>query len=66
MAPADAGPPPATASLAGPLADAVDDLERRMIHDALREAGGNVATAAARLGISRKGLFLKRRRLGID
>jgi hydrogenase-4 transcriptional activator len=63
---ADTGPPPATASPAATLADAVDDLERRMIHDALREAGGNVATTAARLGISRKGLFLKRRRLGID
>ncbi len=63
---ADTGPPLATASPAATLADAVDDLERRMIHDALREAGGNVATTAARLGISRKGLFLKRRRLGID
>ena len=49
-----------------PLASAIEQLERAMIHRAIREAGGRVNTAAQLLGLSRKGLFLKRRRLGID
>ena len=37
-----------------------------MIADALKEASGSVKEAAERLGLSRKGLFLKRKRLGLD
>ena len=34
--------------------------------DALQQAGGRVEDAANRLGLSRKGLYLKRQRLHID
>lgn len=47
------------------LADAVATLERAMIAHALEANGGRLDAAARALGISRKGLFLKRRRLGI-
>ena len=49
-----------------PLSSAIEQLERAMIHRAIRKAGGRVDTTAKLLGLSRKGLFLKRRRLGID
>ena len=49
-----------------PLSSAVEQLERAMIHQAIQKAGGRLDTAAKLLGLSRKGLFLKRRRLGID
>ncbi len=45
------------------LSDAVNELERRMIQDALRRSSGNVAQAAKELGLSRKGLYLKMDRL---
>lgn len=45
------------------LAEAVEDLERRMIQDALRRSDGNIARAAKELGLSRKGLYLKMDRL---
>ena len=47
------------------LQQAVTYLEREMIERALKEAHGHVTSAAANLGLSRKGLYLKRRRLGI-
>jgi DNA-binding NtrC family response regulator/tetratricopeptide (TPR) repeat protein len=47
------------------LAQAVDDLERAFIQRALEATGGHVANAAGMLGLSRKGLFLKRRRQGM-
>ncbi len=40
-------------------------LESEMIKHALRQVSGHVSTAAAMLGISRKGLYLKRLRLGL-
>jgi DNA-binding NtrC family response regulator/tetratricopeptide (TPR) repeat protein len=48
-----------------PLEKATADLESEMIKRALRQAGGRVSAAAASLGISRKGLYLKRLRLGL-
>jgi transcriptional regulator with PAS, ATPase and Fis domain len=49
-----------------PLNDAVDAIERVMVARALDRAHGNYENAAKLLGISRKGLFLKRRRWGVQ
>jgi DNA-binding NtrC family response regulator len=49
-----------------PLGDAVDAIERVMVLRALERAHGNYENAARLLGISRKGLFLKRRRWGMQ
>ena len=49
-----------------PLSSAVEQLERAMIRRAIKEGNSRMNTAAKLLGLSRKGLFLKRRRLGID
>jgi DNA-binding NtrC family response regulator len=57
--------PPATSltlKLEQALPEAVEALERAMIEHALERAEGRVEEAARLLGISRKGLFLKRRR----
>ena len=48
-----------------PLEQATSHLESEMIKHALRQAGGRMSVAAATLGISRKGLYLKRVRLGL-
>ena len=47
------------------LARAIGELEQRFIEHAMASAGGRVADAAHLLGLSRKGLFLKRRRRGL-
>ena len=44
---------------AGTLADALAEVERRMIADALRRHGGNISRAARELGLTRRGLYLK-------
>jgi DNA-binding NtrC family response regulator len=49
-----------------PLHEAVDIIEQAMVRRALERAGGNYENAARLLGISRKGLFLKRRRWGMQ
>jgi two-component system response regulator HupR/HoxA len=41
------------------LSDAVEDLERGMIAEALRRHNGNVTRAARDLGLTRRGLQLK-------
>jgi two-component system response regulator HupR/HoxA len=41
------------------LADALADVERRMIADALRKHSGNISRAARELGLTRRGLYLK-------
>jgi DNA-binding NtrC family response regulator len=48
-----------------PLALALGELEKLFIEHAMESSGGRVADAAQLLGISRKGLFLKRRRQGL-
>jgi DNA-binding NtrC family response regulator len=48
-----------------PLNDAVEMIEQAMVKRALDRARGNYENAARLLGISRKGLFLKRRRWGM-
>jgi len=47
------------------LLPALARIEREMIKAALREHHGRVEAAARALGISRKGLYLKRQRLGL-
>jgi len=41
------------------LADALADVERRMIREALRKHNGNISRAARELGLTRRGLYLK-------
>ena len=48
-----------------PLPAAVQLLEQTMVRSALDRTHGRVEEAARILGISRKGLFLKRRRWGL-
>ena len=60
---------PSKPQLAVPLTDkllpTLSHIEREMIKRALSENGGRVEAAARSLGISRKGLYLKRQRLGL-
>jgi DNA-binding NtrC family response regulator len=49
-----------------PLAAATEHLERAIIPYALKQCGGRMEETAAMLGLSRKGLYLKRQRFGID
>ncbi|MDP1569171.1 MAG: sigma-54 dependent transcriptional regulator [Vicinamibacterales bacterium] len=49
-----------------PLDAAIEHLERAMVQQALRLHGRRVEEASRHLGLSRKGLYLKRQRLGID
>jgi DNA-binding NtrC family response regulator len=48
------------------LDQAVDDIERAFVRRALQQTQGRMTEAARLLGISRKGLFLKRKKLGLD
>lgn len=43
----------------GTLAEALAEVERRMIADSLRRHGGNISRAARELGLTRRGLYLK-------
>ncbi|MED5617810.1 sigma-54-dependent transcriptional regulator [Ideonella sp. BN130291] len=49
----------------GPLDAALNELERRLLRDALAATQGNQSEAARRLGISRVGLIKKLARLGL-
>ena len=49
-----------------PLPAAVEHLERALLQHAIRACGGRMEEAARMLGLSRKGLYLKRARLGLD
>jgi DNA-binding NtrC family response regulator/tetratricopeptide (TPR) repeat protein len=64
-----AQPTTASGDLAIPVRDKLMPtlyrIEREMIKVALRDNGGRVEAAAKALGISRKGLYLKRQRLGL-
>jgi DNA-binding NtrC family response regulator/tetratricopeptide (TPR) repeat protein len=48
------------------LATAVEQVERDMIQHALDRTGGNISETARTLGLTRRGLYLKMRRLGLD
>jgi DNA-binding NtrC family response regulator len=44
----------------------VEAVERDLIQTALDRAGGNISETARSLGLTRRGLYLKIRRLGLD
>jgi DNA-binding NtrC family response regulator len=48
------------------LAHAIEGMERELIQAALDRAGGNISETARSLGLTRRGLYLKIRRLGLD
>ena len=50
----------------GNLADAVEVLERQLIGATLDRTGGNISETARVLGLTRRGLHLKMRRLGLE
>jgi two-component system C4-dicarboxylate transport response regulator DctD len=63
------GPPASsepTALPQAPLDEALAALERQWIVQALRQSGGNIARAGERLGLARKTLHDRIRRLGLD
>ena len=45
---------------------AVADFEREMIRGALDRSAGNISETARTLGLTRRGLYLKMKRLGLD
>ena len=63
--PARSTAPAVEVRLDQPLALAIADLERKFIEHAMNTSSGRIADAAHLLGVSRKGLFLKRRRRGL-
>jgi DNA-binding NtrC family response regulator/tetratricopeptide (TPR) repeat protein len=54
------------AALPASLAAAVEELERELIQTALDRSAGNISETARSLGLTRRGLYLKLRRLGLD
>ncbi|HEY8880210.1 MAG TPA: sigma-54 dependent transcriptional regulator [Roseateles sp.] len=68
LAAGDSSEPPRGAEPAagtGVLDAALNELERRLIQDAMSAAGGNQSEAARQLGVSRVGLIKKLSRLGL-
>jgi DNA-binding NtrC family response regulator len=59
------GSPVVDVRLDQPLTHAIAELERKFIEHAMQTSSGRIADAAELLGLSRKGLFLKRRRRGL-
>jgi DNA-binding NtrC family response regulator len=55
--------PPATSAN---LASAVEQVERDLIQATLDQTRGNISETARTLGLTRRGLYLKLRRLGLD
>ncbi|HWG33211.1 MAG TPA: sigma 54-interacting transcriptional regulator [Gemmatimonadaceae bacterium] len=64
-APRDTGAASTAVSDDRGLTDTLDDMERRMIADALAWASGNVAEAARRLQTDRANLYRRMKRLGM-
>ena len=63
---ADSAPVPRGRARSVTLAAAVERLEREMIDSALQRASGNISQTARTLGLTRRGLYLKINRLGIE
>ena len=68
---------PTTTTQAGPggrvsirggqtLASVVDDIERDLIREMMNRHRGNISETARALGLTRRGLYLKLRRLGLE
>src|SRR4029079_5529746 len=64
--PVATAPGPRRSLAAANLASAVEQVERDMIQQALDRARGNISETARALGLTRRGLYLKLRRLGLD
>jgi len=54
------------AAAASSLAAAVEQVERDLIQATLDRTGGNISETARALGLTRRGLYLKLRRLGLE
>jgi hydrogenase-4 transcriptional activator len=65
-APAPAAATPVTLHGGQTLASVVDDIERNMIREMLSRHRGNISESARSLGLTRRGLYLKLRRLGLE
>ena len=66
-APTTGGAPTKVALRGGQtLASVVDDIERELIRDTLARHRGNISETARSLGLTRRGLYLKLRRLGLE
>jgi DNA-binding NtrC family response regulator/tetratricopeptide (TPR) repeat protein len=65
---ASAGAVPTKVAIRGgqTLASVVDDIERDLIRDTLARHRGNISESARSLGLTRRGLYLKLRRLGLE
>ena len=48
------------------LAASVEKLERELIEQALERSAGNISETARVLGLTRRGLYLKMERLGVE
>jgi DNA-binding NtrC family response regulator len=58
--------PRRSAAVPASLASAVEQVERDVIQAALDRARGNISETARSLGLTRRGLYLKLRRLGLE
>jgi hydrogenase-4 transcriptional activator len=61
-----ARPAQRSASAGANLAAAVEQVERDLIQSTLDRTGGNISETARVLGLTRRGLYLKLRRLGLE
>jgi DNA-binding NtrC family response regulator/tetratricopeptide (TPR) repeat protein len=48
------------------LATAIEEVERELIQAAMERSAGNISETARTLGLTRRGLYLKLRRLGLE
>ncbi len=63
--PGTASPVVRRAAVPTNLAEAVEQVERELIQSTLDRTGGNISETARVLGLTRRGLYLKLRRLGL-
>ena len=61
-----AGPPRVALRGGQTLASVVDDIERDLIREMMNRHRGNISETARSLGLTRRGLYLKLRRLGLE